>query len=73
VPEAVIEVMHRLAGRTGQIGAKKLSARLRAVEVALLDPQQTLDSWLGEIAVLQQEVKALKGEVGHKLHELQAV
>jgi signal transduction histidine kinase/DNA-binding response OmpR family regulator/CHASE3 domain sensor protein len=72
VPQAVIEVMHRLAGRTGQIGASKLSARLRAVEVALLDPQQKLDSWLGEIAVLQQEVKALKKEVDHKLHNLQA-
>jgi signal transduction histidine kinase/CheY-like chemotaxis protein len=72
-PEAVIEVIHRLAGRCGQIGAKKLPARLRAVEVALLDPQQTPDAWLGEIAVLQQEVKALKGEVDHKLRELQAV
>jgi hypothetical protein len=40
--------------------------------VALLDPQQTLDAWLGEIAVLQQEVKALKGEVNYKLLELQA-
>jgi signal transduction histidine kinase/DNA-binding response OmpR family regulator/CHASE3 domain sensor protein len=72
LPEAVVAVLHRLAGRTGQIGAKNLSARLRAVEVALLDPQQTLDAWLGEIAVLQQEVKALKGEVNYKLLELQA-
>jgi signal transduction histidine kinase/CheY-like chemotaxis protein/CHASE3 domain sensor protein len=70
-PEIVVEVIHRLAGRSGQIGAKKLSARLRALEVALRGPQQPLDGWLGEIAVLQQEVKALKAEVAHKLLELQ--
>ncbi|NIJ55876.1 hybrid sensor histidine kinase/response regulator [Dyadobacter arcticus] len=32
---AVEELMHRMAGRTGQIGAKELSARFRHYEIAL--------------------------------------
>ena len=71
VPEMVVEVIHRLAGRSGQIGAKRLSARLRALEVTLRAPRQPLDGWWGEIAVLQQEVKILKAEVARKLRELQ--
>jgi CheY-like chemotaxis protein/nitrogen-specific signal transduction histidine kinase/CHASE3 domain sensor protein len=70
--ELVVEVVHRLAGRSGQIGAKKLASRLQALEAALLDPRQPPGAWLGELAVLQQEVKALKAAVADKLHELQA-
>jgi signal transduction histidine kinase/DNA-binding response OmpR family regulator len=39
--EKVMEIMHRMAGRTGQIGAKDLSARFRAFEIELrVDPSQ---------------------------------
>jgi signal transduction histidine kinase/DNA-binding NarL/FixJ family response regulator len=34
-PEHVQELMHRMAGRTGQIGARDLSARFRNLEIAL--------------------------------------
>ncbi|MGV3640667.1 MAG: hybrid sensor histidine kinase/response regulator [Adhaeribacter sp.] len=73
LPQALAGVLHRLAGRTGQLGARKLSARLQAAEVALLDPRQSPETWLGEVAVLQQEVRALKAEVAGKLRECQAV
>ncbi|WP_031530748.1 hybrid sensor histidine kinase/response regulator [Dyadobacter crusticola] len=33
--DKVMEIMHRMAGRTGQIGAKELSARFRVFEIEL--------------------------------------
>ncbi|MGV3505025.1 MAG: hybrid sensor histidine kinase/response regulator [Adhaeribacter sp.] len=73
LPRTLGGLLHRLAGRTGQLGARKLSARLQAAETALRDPRQSPEAWLGELAVLQQEVKALKAEVAGKLRECQAV
>ncbi|MCF2501072.1 hybrid sensor histidine kinase/response regulator [Dyadobacter chenhuakuii] len=46
------ELMHRLAGRTGQIGARELSARLRQYEVALREDPSKIS-----IAEMQQVVK----------------
>lgn len=36
------ELMHRMAGRTGQIGAKKLSAQFRFYEIAIRDKKQKI-------------------------------
>ncbi|MCE7071837.1 ATP-binding protein [Dyadobacter sp. CY327] len=46
------ELMHRLAGRTGQIGARELSAKLRQYEVALREDPSKIS-----IAEMQQVVK----------------
>jgi CheY-like chemotaxis protein len=71
-PEQVAELVHRLAGRTGQVGAQDLAARLRQVEVAL-NNQHSLSEVLPEIEPLQQEVKTLNKKIIQKVKSLQTV
>ena len=40
--ESMHELMHRMAGRTGQIGAKELSARFRFHEIAMRENKQEI-------------------------------
>ncbi len=68
-PEAVAELVHRLAGRTGQVGAQDLAARLRQVEVAL-NNQQLLSELLPELEALQPEVKELTKKIVQKVKSL---
>ena len=72
LPDPTGEVIHRLAGRTGQLGSKELSARLRMVEVAL-NKQQPLENMLPEIGGLQQEVKALENKIYLKVKDMEEV
>ncbi|WP_207431324.1 ATP-binding protein [Sabulibacter ruber] len=64
-PNEVLETLHRLAGRTGQVGAKKLSARLRKVD-ASLRTQPTLAPLQAEILQLAKDVELLKGIIQEK-------
>ena len=48
--EKVQELMHRMAGRTGQIGARELAAKFRQFEIALReDPDQVSKSAMQQI------------------------
>jgi len=64
------EVVHRLAGRTGQCGSKVLFARLHMVELAL-HKGQPLEDLLEEIVSLQEEIKSLMQQIKSKLISLQ--
>jgi len=64
------EVVHRLAGRTGQCGSKVLFARLHMVELAL-HKGQPLEDLLEEIVSLQEEIKSLMQQIKSKLILLQ--
>ena len=68
-PDAVREVVHKLAGRTGQLGAVVLSKSLRALEVRLVNgesPEKMEDDLryaAGQIEQLIEEVKDFAGPV----------
>jgi len=64
------EVVHRLAGRTGQCGSKELFARLHMVELAL-HKGQTLEDLIEEITGLQEEIKSFVHKIQAKLVQLQ--
>jgi signal transduction histidine kinase/FixJ family two-component response regulator len=68
----VSEIIHRLAGRTGQLGADALAARLRQLET-VLNQQQSLSGLHPEMATLQAAVKDLKKQVQSKINALEAV
>ncbi|QNF32639.1 response regulator [Adhaeribacter swui] len=71
-PETVAAIVHRLAGRTGQVGAKELAERLRQIEVAL-NNQQPLAQVTPELEPLQQEVKELTKKIIQKVKSLKTV
>ena len=65
-PDHAQELMHRMAGRTGQIGARDLSARFRNLEIALReDPSEVSEKEMTQVvndaaSVIEQvEEKAL--------------
>jgi len=65
-PDLSQELMHRMAGRTGQIGARDLSARFRNLEIALReDPSEVSEKEMTQVVndaasvVEQVEEKAL--------------
>ncbi len=65
-PDLAQELMHRMAGRTGQIGARDLSARFRNLEIALReDPSEVSEKEMTQVVndaasvVEQVEEKAL--------------
>ena len=64
------EVIHRLAGRTGQCGSKELFARLHMVELAL-HKGQPLEDMLEEIISLEEEIKNLTRKIQAKIAVLQ--
>ncbi|WP_205504320.1 ATP-binding protein [Rufibacter psychrotolerans] len=64
-PAEVQEALHRLAGRTGQVGAKKLSGQLRKVET-LLRAQEPLQLLQPEILQLTEDVLLLKKIIQEK-------
>ncbi|KAA5546437.1 ATP-binding protein [Adhaeribacter rhizoryzae] len=70
--EPISELVHRLAGRTGQMGAVALAARLRAIEAAL-NQQEPLAGLLAEIIALQVAVKELVKNIQRKVNSLAAV
>lgn len=55
---AMRETVHKLAGRVGQIGAERLSAKLRKLEGAL-DRGENLQGLVEKILLLHDELKAL--------------
>lgn len=55
---AMRETVHKLAGRVGQIGAERLSAKLRKLEDAL-DRGENLQGLVEKILLLRDELKAL--------------
>ncbi|MBC3540310.1 ATP-binding protein [Rufibacter sediminis] len=65
-PPQVRELLHRLAGRTGQVGAQQLSARLRKVETALR-AEEPLLRWESEVQVLAQEVACLQEKIKEQM------
>ncbi|MDB5262564.1 MAG: Hpt sensor hybrid histidine kinase [Adhaeribacter sp.] len=72
LPGLVSEIIHRLAGRTGQLGAVALAARLRRVEIAL-SQQQPLAKLRPEINTLQVGVKELKKYIQNRVNALQEI
>ncbi|RDC65625.1 hybrid sensor histidine kinase/response regulator [Adhaeribacter pallidiroseus] len=71
-PESVAELVHRLAGRTGQVGAPDLAGRLRQIEVAL-NNQQPLSTVMPDLVPLQQELKELNKKIKQKIKSLETV
>ncbi|MDQ3394097.1 MAG: ATP-binding protein, partial [Bacteroidota bacterium] len=66
------EVVHRLAGRLGQLGSAKLSFTLRKMEVDLMG-KGSLESYGQELKDIIVEIKDLIKEVDGLLLDLQAV
>lgn len=60
------EVIHRLAGRTGQAGIKDLATQLRLIEIALRQ-QQPLVSVLNEIQLVTGELKKVMHVITEKI------
>lgn len=69
---SVSEIIHRLAGRVGQLGAAPLAARLRQVEVNL-NRKQPLSELQNEIFAIQLAVKELKKKIQSKVNALAEV
>jgi signal transduction histidine kinase/DNA-binding response OmpR family regulator len=59
--DEITEVMHRMAGRTGQIGAKELSARFRSFELALR--QSDLNVSIEEIIEVTENARTVIEQV----------
>jgi len=70
LPQETREIIHRLAGRTGQCGSKELFARLHMVELAL-HKGQPLEDLLEEITGLQEEIENFKNKIQTKITLLQ--
>ena len=71
-PAAVREVVHKLSGRTGQVGATSLSKALRGLEVRLVNgesPEKMEDDLryaVAKVELLIEEVKQMAGpETAH--------
>ncbi|CAN5474988.1 hypothetical protein BH23BAC1_BH23BAC1_20940 [soil metagenome] len=67
--EEAREVVHRLAGRTGQLGSKKLSSDLRRMEIALAGGQ-SMELLKDELFVLQKEIEDLIIDVENMNEEI---
>ncbi|WP_439585783.1 ATP-binding response regulator [Dyadobacter bucti] len=59
--DKITEVMHRMAGRTGQIGAKELSARFRSFELALRQNESKVS--IEEIIEVTENARAVIEQV----------
>jgi signal transduction histidine kinase/DNA-binding response OmpR family regulator len=58
------EIMHRMAGRTGQIGAKELSARFRSYEIAIRENQAAITN--DELISVIEQAELLTDQVEEK-------
>jgi len=58
------ELMHRLAGRSGQMGAKELSARFRFYEIAIRENKQEIS--LAELKDLIEKAQTMVDQVEEK-------
>ncbi|QMU31113.1 hybrid sensor histidine kinase/response regulator [Adhaeribacter radiodurans] len=72
LPKQTREIVHRLAGRIGQVGTKELASRLRKIETAL-NQQQPLETMLPELENLQKEIKELVKKVHLKVKSLEEI
>ncbi|PWJ59568.1 Hpt domain-containing protein [Dyadobacter jejuensis] len=63
--DRVMELAHRLAGRTGQVGALPLSARFRKLELGIREQQ--VHPTAAESSSLAKELKAVIVEVENKI------
>ncbi|PSR55561.1 hybrid sensor histidine kinase/response regulator [Adhaeribacter arboris] len=72
LPKPTREIIHRLTGRIGQVGAKELAARFRTLEAAL-NQQQPLEPMLPELEILQKEAKELVRKIHLKVKSLEEI
>jgi HPt (histidine-containing phosphotransfer) domain-containing protein len=63
-------VIHRLAGRTGQIGALDISKQLRTIEIDLQE-DQPLQIFLAELSILLERIEELNKEISYSKENLQ--
>jgi CheY-like chemotaxis protein len=62
--EKVQEIMHRMAGRTGQIGARELSAKFRALEIALREDSSQVS--VAEMKDVVANARLVIGQMGER-------
>ncbi|MDQ3290212.1 MAG: ATP-binding protein [Bacteroidota bacterium] len=72
LPKQTREIVHRLAGRIGQVGSKQLTERFRKIETAL-NQQQPLEPMVPELKALHREVKDLVKKIQLKVKSLEEV
>jgi hypothetical protein len=56
--------MHRMAGRTGQIGARELSAKFRALEIALREDSSQVS--VAEMKDVVANARLVIGQMGER-------